>query len=183
MAKTALIILAEGFEETEAIACIDVLRRANIEVTIAGLQALAVKGSHKIKITADYELDKITGDFDALILPGGMPGAMNLAASERVRSLILKLADSGKIIAAICASPALVLSPAGILKNKTATCYPGMQSNFDKTTKYKDETVVIDGNIITSPGPGSALLFAVSIAEKLLDKDICERLKKDLLIS
>jgi len=183
MAKTALVILAEGFEEIEAIACIDTLRRANIGVTVAGLQTLVTKGAHNISITADKELDRITGDFDALILPGGMPGAMNLASSQKVKSLILEMQSCGKIIAAICASPAMVLAPTGILKNKSATCFPGMQNNLDKTTKYKTESVVIDGNIITSRGPGTALLFACSIAEKLLGIDTSEKLKKDMLIS
>lgn len=182
MAKNALIILAEGFEEIEAITCIDVLRRANIDLTVAGLQALVTKGSHNISITTDKELDKVGRNFDALILPGGMPGAINLAASQKVKSLILEMQSCGKIIAAICASPALVLAPTGILNNKTATCFPGMQNNLDKTTRYKTENVVIDENIITSRGPASALLFAVSIAEKLLGKDTSERLKKDLLV-
>ena len=183
MAKKALIILAEGFEETEAVACIDALRRVNIEITIAGLKSLTVKGSHQISIIADKELDKVSGDFDALILPGGMPGAMNLAASQKERSLIMEIFGKGKIIAAICASPALVLPATGILNNKTATCFTGMQDSFDKTTRYKQENVVIDGNIITSRGPGTALMFAASIVEKLLGKDISERLKKDMLVS
>lgn len=182
MQKRALIILADGFEEIEAITVIDILRRAGIEVITAGINNIKVQGSHGITVIADKKLAGIKGDFDACALPGGMPGAANLASSENVNSLIKQMHKNGKIIAAICASPAIVLAPLGILQNKTAVCYPGMQENFSRETIYKEEAVVIDGNIITSRGPATALLFALAIVEKLSGKETSEKIKKAVLI-
>lgn len=181
MAKKALIILAEGFEEIEATAPIDLLRRAEVEVTVAGLGVLKVKSARNVMIVADKTLNETQADFDALILPGGGEGAKNLAASEKVKSLIKEMNQKEKLVAAICASPAVVLMPTGILKNKSATCYPGMEKNFDSSTEFKEESVVVDGNIITSRGPGTALLFALAIVEKLCGREVSEKLKKDTL--
>lgn len=182
MRKRALIILADGFEEIEAITVIDILRRANIEVITAGINDIKVQGSHGIIVIADKTLPAIKGDFDACVLPGGMPGAKNLSSSAKVNSLIKQMDKGGKIIAAICASPAIVLAPLGVLQNKTATCYPGMQERFLQGTIYKKEAVVIDGHIITSRGPGTALLFALAIVEKLSGKETSKKVEKDVLI-
>lgn len=182
MRKKALIILANGFEEIEAITVIDILRRAGIEVITAGINDTKVQGSHGITVIADKTLPAIKGDFDACVLPGGMPGAANLASSENVKSFIKQMDKNGKIIAAICASPAIVLAPIGILRNKTATCYPGMQEKFGNETIYKEETVVIDGNIITSRGPGTALPFSLAILEKLSGKEAGEKMKIAVLL-
>lgn len=178
MRKKTLIMLADGFEEIEAITVIDILRRADIEVITAGINDIKVQGSHGITVIADKKLAQIKGDFDACVLPGGMPGATNLASSEKVNSFIKQMHKNGKIIAAICASPAIVLAPLGILQNKTATCFPGMQGNFGKKVIYKEENVVIDGNIITSRGPATTLLFALAIVEKLSGKETSEKIKK-----
>ncbi len=182
MPKRALVILAQGFEEIEAITIIDILRRAGIDVTVSGLNAIEIKGSHGITLIADEKLDTIKEDFQACILPGGLAGAKNLASSEKVNLMIKQMHKNGKIIAAICASPAIVLAPAGILKNKTATCYPGMQDSFGKETIFKEAAVVIDGNIITSRGPATALLFALSIVEILCGKEARDKLKRDTLL-
>lgn len=182
MPKRALVILAQGFEEIEAVTVIDILIRAGIAVTTAGLNAIEVKGSHGIILVADKKLDTIKEDFHACVLPGGLAGAKNLAASEKVNLIIKQLHKNGKIIAAICASPAIVLAPAGILKNKTATCYPGMQNKFGKETIFKETAVVIDGNIITSRGPATALLFTLSIVEILCGKESRAKLEKDTLL-
>jgi 4-methyl-5(b-hydroxyethyl)-thiazole monophosphate biosynthesis len=182
MGKRAVVILAEGFEEIEAITSIDVLRRAEIEVTVAGLNGLTVKGSRGVTVTADKTLAEAGVDYDACVLPGGMPGASNLAASEKVNALIKKLNEEGKIVAAICASPAVVLAPAGALNNKSATCYPGMQESFDSSSVYKEEDVVVDANIITSRGPATALVFALAIARELAGKETSSRLKNALLL-
>ncbi|MCX5696398.1 MAG: DJ-1/PfpI family protein [Candidatus Omnitrophica bacterium] len=176
MSKNAIVILAEGFEEIEAVTCIDVLRRANINVTAAGLSGTLVKGSHGITLAADKKLEQAGSDFDVLVLPGGMPGAANLAASDKVNTLIKKMNGEGKIIAAICAAPAVVLAPTGILNYKNATCSTGMQTNFDKTTKFKNERVVVDDNLITSRGPGTALSFALTIVEKLIGKELAQKI-------
>lgn len=181
MAKKAIIILAEGFEEIEAVTVIDILRRAGINTTAAGLADIKVKGSRGLTVISDKKLADAGTDFDAVILPGGMPGATNLAGSEKVRGLIKKMGLQGKIIAAICASPALVLAPTGILKNKSATCYPGMQDAFGKDIKYKEDSVVTEENIITSRGPATALEFSLAIVEKLSGREIAEKIRKATL--
>ena len=183
MQKKALIILAGGFEEIEAITAIDMLRRAGIETITAGINDIKVQGSHGITVIADKTLAAIKGDFDACVLPGGMPGAINLASSEKVKSILKEMNNNGKIIAAICAAPAIVLAPLGILKNRTATCFPGMQKNLTPETIYKEDSVIIDGNIITSRGPGTALLFALAIVEQLSGKETCRELKKAVVIN
>src|SRR3989338_11700711 len=168
MSKKVLIILAEGFEEIEAVTPIDVLRRAGAEVTSAGLSGKVVSGAHGIKFEADIPLDDYRDSPDAIILPGGMPGARNLAESKKVADFIKKMNSQKKIIGAICAAPALALSPTGVLDGKKATCYPGFESNFSKSVKFSQERVVTDGNVITSKGPGSALEFSVKLVEQLL---------------
>lgn len=181
MAKKALIILADGFEEIEAVTVIDILRRAGISVTVAGLSALKVKASRGVIIMAEKKLDEVAEDFDALVLPGGSTGAANLAASKEVGSLIKSMHQDNKIVAAICAAPSVVLAPLGILKGRSVTGYPGMTENFGKDTKYKEDSVVVDGNIITSRGPATALLFALVIVERLIDKATSDRIKKATL--
>jgi protein deglycase len=170
MSKRALIILADGFEEIEAVTPIDILRRAQIDVIVAGLGNKTVTGSRGVKITADILLDELHQEIDVLVLPGGSPGAEHLAKSKKVAGLINKMFKAGKIIAAICASPALVLEPTGILKNKKATCYPGMEKLFSQDVKFSKDALVRDGNIITGRGPGTALSFALSVVEALTDK-------------
>jgi 4-methyl-5(b-hydroxyethyl)-thiazole monophosphate biosynthesis len=181
MKKKALVILADGFEDIEAVTAVDILRRAGVDVTIAGLEDVQVKGARGVIVLADIRLDEARDDFDALVLPGGMPGAANLAASESVLALIRKMDRDKKIIAAICAAPALVLGPAGVLAGRGATCYPGMEENFPKEVKQSQEAVVVDANIITSQGPATALEFALKIAERLAGKDIADSVRKATL--
>jgi protein deglycase len=176
MGKKALIILADGFEEIEAITAIDILRRAGVEVTICGLDSEKVKGSKGVVIVTDRMLQGDESAYDACVLPGGMPGAENLAASDKVKKILLDMNDKRKTIAAICAAPAIVLAPLGILDNKYATCYPGMESSFSGTTDYKKDDVVIDKNIITSQGPATALKFALAIADKLCGQAIAQKI-------
>ena len=183
MAKRVLVILGEGFEEIEAVVIIDILRRCGLEVIVAGLGDLKVKASHGVVLVADKKLDDVGGDFDACVLPGGMPGASNLAASPKVLSLLKRMDKEKKIIAAICASVAVVLAATGILKNKSATCYPGMQQHFSKDTRYKEDDVVIDGPIITSRGPATAMLFALAIAQKLVSPETAEKVRKAILLT
>jgi len=114
---------------------------------------------------------------------GGMPGARNLGASEKVISIVRKMNEQGKIIAAICAAPPKVLVAAGVLKNKSATCYPGMEKEFGEDTVFKDLPVVVDGNLITSRGVGTALAFALTIVEKLAGRETTERVKKSALVA
>jgi len=183
MAKKALIIFADGFEDIEGITCVDILRRGGVEVTVAGLTDIKVKASRGTQVIADIRFDEVGGEFDALVLPGGMPGASNLAASQDVRLLIQRMFKEGKIIAAICATPSVVLAPVGILKNKTVTGFPGMMDNFDQSTVYKEEAVVVDGTVITSRGPATALRFALAILEKLLGGQVSQKVSQATLYS
>ena len=183
MAKTALVILAEGFEEVEAIAPVDVLRRAGVRVTIAGVGGLKIKSSRGIGVEADQLLGEGVELPDAVILPGGLPGATNLGKSPEVAALLKKMNDAGKIIAAICAAPAAVLAPLGMLEGKKATCYPGCETDFSRKTAYLKERVVMDGNIMTSQGPGTALEFAIAIAARLVGKETAEIVRGKMLIS
>lgn len=178
MHKKALVILAPGFEEIEAITPIDLLKRAGISVTVCGVGSISIKGARaQMTFVTDKNITEVNEDFDALILPGGMPGAANLAASQKVHELIQKANKDGKIIAAICASPVVVLTPLGILKDKKATCFPGMEKDFDPSTKFKDLATVVDGNIITSRGAGTSFDFSLKIIEKLLGDEAVAKVK------
>lgn len=183
MPKNAVVILAQGFEETEAVAIIDVLRRAGIETTVAGLGDTKVTGSHRITLMADKTMSDISGEFDAVVLPGGMPGSTNLAASAQVVSLLKSMQAKNKIIAAICAAPAVVLAPNGILKNKTATCFPGMENQFPPGITFSAEDVVRSGNVITSRAAGTALKFSLAVVEALADSATADKVRKAMMIS
>lgn len=181
MNKKALVILAQGFEEIEAVTPIDMLRRAEVEVTVAGVGSDVITGSRKLMVRPDVRLEECDLDPDAVILPGGMPGAENLAASSKVKEFISKMDSKGKIIAAICASPALVLAPMGILNGKDATCYPGLDKNFSAEIKFSKEKVVQDGNVITSQGPVTAFEFARKITENLVGKAKADMVASQML--
>ena len=165
-AKKSYIFLAPGVEEIEATSTIDAMRRAQIPVvTVAVDTTLMIKGATGQTVVADSLLSDIdTSDADWLIVPGGMPGAPNLHASTTVNDMLLAHFAKGGRIASICAGPAIVLAPLGILKGKTATCYPGIGDKIDENGgTYVKEPVVVDGNIITSEGPGTTLKFAKAI--------------------
>jgi len=186
MAKKAIVLLAEGFEEVEAVTPIDYLRRAGVEVTTAAISfILNVKGARGIKIDADTTLAGLVEDedisWDAVIIPGGSNGAANLAASKQTGDLLKDMAAAGKLVCAICASPAVVLSPLGLLAGKEFTCYPGLEEKV-KDGKWSDERVVVDGNIITSRGAGTSGEFAIAIIEKLLDKETAKKIADAVLL-
>ena len=179
----ALVMLAPGFEEIEAVAVIDVLRRCGIKVTVAGLLPDLVEGAHAITIIPDKAIEKVQmKDFDAIVVPGGNPGYKNLRRDERVLEMIREAYDSGKLVAAICAAPA-VLSDAGVLENLQCTIYPGMESEAENGGgEVLEDSVVVDGNVITSRGPATALHFALKIAERLVGKEIAEGVRKKTLV-
>jgi len=182
MPKKVLVILAKGFEEVEAIAPIDILRRAGIEVVIAGLDKLKITGFRGITVEADKILNEVDDDFDAIVLPGGMPGAKNLAESNHVREIISEMNSSGKIIAAICAAPVEVLNPMGILDNKSATCFPSRRKDLNVAVNYREEKVIVDGNIITSQGFGTAIPFGLEIVQQLLGRETKEKVSNTALL-
>lgn len=175
MSKKVLCILAEGFEEVEAVTPIDMLRRAGIEVVVAGLSGIDITGAHEIAIIADCELSEVSEDFDAVILPGGKGGAENLAASKDVIDCINDMFKKGKLVAAICASPGVVLSKTKALSGKKVTCFPGFEKYLPKDAKHVDERVVVDGNLITGKAAGTAAEFASAIIAYLLDKKSADK--------
>jgi protein deglycase len=176
-----LVPFASGFEEIEACTIVDVLRRADYEVIVAGIGDKMIEGSHGIKIECDVLFEGVTIEgYDALVLPGGMPGTSNLLESTLLKSLILAANNKGIIIAAICAAP-WVLSEAGILDNKKATSYPNFADKL-KTAQYSDEKVVVDGNLITSRGVGTALPFSLKIVELLENKEKANKLAEQMLV-
>lgn len=182
MKKTVLVVLADGFEEIEAITPIDVLRRAGLEVLVAGVGKRQIEGAHGIKVEADIELEKYTGTPDAVVLPGGLPGADNLKKSRAVSELLARMKKADKIIGAICAAPARVLVPSGMLDGKKATCYPGFEGEFTSKTTFMPDRVVRDGQVITSRGPGSALEFSLELVRNLVDERTASKLSEGLLV-
>jgi protein deglycase len=176
-----VILLADGFEEVEAVAIVDVLRRAEIEVTIAGLHEGPVTSARKVRVLPDTVIDTIrTGDFDMIVLPGGQPGSDNLNNDARVRTLVRDFHTKGKLTGAICAAP-YVLANAGILDGRHVTSYPTYRDRLGKVI-YEEHSVVEDGNVMTSRGPGTALCFGLSIAEKLVGKEKAQQIKHAMLL-
>lgn len=162
------IFLAEGFEEIEAVAAIDVLRRAEYDVTTVavGTKTTAVPGAHGITVTADILESQVeTDNMEAVVLPGGLPGTLNLEKSPIVQTSIDYCMANDKLVTAICAAPS-ILGHKGCLQGKEATCYPGFELEL-KGAKIADASVVRDGNVITGRGPGTAIAFALKIVEAI----------------
>ncbi|MDX1679316.1 MAG: DJ-1/PfpI family protein [Akkermansiaceae bacterium] len=164
--KKVLCLLNDGVEETELVAPVDILRRAGVEVTIAAMKQLTVTGKEGLKISGDALIgDLDTADFDCLMIPGG-PAVMELVEDGRAAKIAKEFADAGKTVAAICAAP-LILDQAGLLEGKRFTCYSSVREDL---TAALDEKVVIDGELITSCGPGTALDFGFAVAQHLCGK-------------
>jgi protein deglycase len=174
-----ITILAPGFEETEAVTFIDLLRRAKIAVMILGLESQQVRGSHDIAIAADGLLSEFTGAFDGIVLPGGQPGTANLASSQRLLDLIRSAHGRGALCAAICAAPT-VLAKAGILTGVKATCYPGCEKELDGAL-FSEQAVVRDRNIITSRGVGTAIPFGLELIAYLAGADEAQRVRNAII--
>lgn len=174
--KQIVIVLANGFEEVEALVPTDVLRRAGFNVVLVGLDNKEVVSAHNVKIICDDILSDKYLNFDCIILPGGMPGTINLKNSELLNNVIKSFNLSNKLICAICAAPSIFES-LGLLKGKRATSYPGFLNELD-TIKCEDN-VVVDNNIITSRGAGTAFDFAFAIAGSLGSN--VEKLKKVMI--
>ncbi len=164
------VFLADGFEEIEALAPVDILRRVGVEVKTVGVTGKVVVGSHKIPVTADIGIDEAQKEnLDAIVLPGGIPGTPNLENSSEVQSFIDYCADNGKYICAICAAPS-ILGHKGLLKDRKATAFPSFQSELD-SAEISDEYVVCDGNFITARGAGVSLKFGALIASKFVGEE------------
>ncbi|MFH1855704.1 MAG: DJ-1 family glyoxalase III [Candidatus Omnitrophota bacterium] len=184
MRKKVWVLLADGFEEIEAVVCIDILRRAGLEViTVCVGKEKIVCGSQNVKIFADLNIEEVCVLPDALVVPGGTRGSENLANSKKVLNIVKDCYNKGKIVAAICAAPAIVLLPAGILEGKKVTSYPDYKEKFAGESIYADKDVVVDANIITSRGVGTVFAFAFKITEILQGKEVCKSVKEDVLLS
>ncbi len=190
----AIVFLADGFEEVEALTPVDYLRRAGVEVTVAGVSKKEITGSHGIKVCTDTVAAEslLSEKFDALIAPGGMLGSSNLAASPVVEKLFKDGENRGAVVAAICAAPVVVLAKVGLLKNRRYTCYPAMENDLEKFagSNYKaltegsvhlEERVVVDGNLVTARGAGVAEEFALALVEKLAGKAARDNLHKGIV--
>ena len=175
------VFLAEGCEEIEALTVVDIARRAGIEVAMISVSGeKKVKGAHDITFFTDIPAEYMDYDIlDGIVLPGGMPGTLNLGASEIVKNIICAFAEQGKLVAAICAAPS-VLGEAHLLEGRKATCYPGFEEKLIGATVTED-AVVADGNIITGRGMGTAIAFALEIVRYFTDDTRVQELAKSLM--
>ncbi len=184
-AKTSYIFLAPGVEEVEATATVDALRRASIDVvTVAVGDNLQIKGATGQTLVADSLISEINADdADWIIIPGGDPGAQNLAANSELKQIVLNHFRKNGRIASICAGPAVVLAPLGVLKGKKATCYPGLGDAINSNGgKYVEQTVVIEPGLITSEGPGTTLPFAIEIIRATKGNQVAESIETGMLV-
>lgn len=181
--KTSFLFLADGFEEIEALTCVDVLRRAGIPVkTVSISESLQVKGAHDITVKADHLFDStLFNDPEWLILPGGLPGADNLYNFAPLQGLLKRHNDADGKIAAICAAPGVVLGKLGILKGKKATCYPGFEELMEGAEAMQ-QPVVADGNIITGNGPANAMLWALYIVRATIGENEAVKVGNGMLM-
>jgi 4-methyl-5(b-hydroxyethyl)-thiazole monophosphate biosynthesis len=179
-----LVPLANGCEELEAVTIIDLLRRAGVDVVSAGLDDGPVTASRGVRLIPDQPLDAVLGDdFDMIVLPGGLAGADRLDADPRIHALLQRMAEQGHYTAAICAGPKVLLN-AGMLDGRSATAYPGIiDASVTDNTRLLNDPVVIDGRVVTSRGPGTAMDFALALIEQLLGPEQRAAVEKPLVRS
>jgi 4-methyl-5(b-hydroxyethyl)-thiazole monophosphate biosynthesis len=174
---SVLIPLAPGFEDLEAVTVIDLLRRAQIDVHVAGLEAGPVRGSRGTTVVPDIDLDDaMARDYDMVVLPGGLPGATNLDDDPRVHEILKRTAGAGRFTAAICAAPK-VLAHAGLLEGRRATGFPGVLEEAGGGARLESGAVVRDGNVITSRGPGTAMDFALELIQILAGAELRDKVE------
>ena len=173
------MFLADGFEEVEALAPLDIMRRANIEVVTVGVNGEYINGAHNIVVKADTLLKDISlENLEGVILPGGLGGTNNMDNSDDVKKVVSYAAENGKLVCAICAAPS-ILGKMGLLNGKEATCYPGFENTFG-SGKYVKQSVVKCNNFITSDGMGSAYKFGFEITAALRGSDVAEKIKEQI---
>ena len=174
------VMLAEGFEEIEALTVVDILRRAEIDVkTVSVYNTETVTGAHNIKVIPDIMLDDAQKECEMIILPGGMPGTLNLQKNKDLESMLISANNSKRYIGAICAAP-MIFGQLMFLEGKTATCYPSFENHL-KGAKCSLDPVCVDENIITSRGAGTAHEFAFKIVEVLKDKSVADGLRTGMI--
>lgn len=179
--KKVSVLLADGFEEIEALTVVDLLRRARVYVdTVSVTDEYIVRGSHGIPVQTEDLFDEVNFvEFDMVVLPGGLPGTTNLGEHSGVRRVVKDFAESGKYVAAICAAPT-VLGDLGILKGKRMTCYPGMETKIQGAV-HTGAPVTADGNIITSQGVGTAIDFALKLISVLMGSEKAEEIAESIV--
>ncbi len=179
--KKTVLIAADGFEEVEGLTVVDLLRRAGIICDIASLtDSETVTGAHGIRVAADCAFSAIAANLpDAVILPGGMPGTLHLKEDSRVLDLLRETYERGNLVAAICAAPT-VLAKAGLLDGRSATCYPGMESELGRV-RYSTEPVVADGRLVTSRGVGTAVPFALELIRQLASESQADSVARSIV--
>jgi 4-methyl-5(b-hydroxyethyl)-thiazole monophosphate biosynthesis len=190
--SSCAVLLADGFEEIEAITVIDVLRRAGVQVSVlgagvhgSGAAARRATGSHGIAVQVDASLVDVAAvgqRFDCVVLPGGMPGATTLRDSDKVRAFVLEQHQQGAVVAAICAGP-IALGRFGLLQGRDATCYPGFEDQLTGARAHPDRAVVVDGDVVTSRGVGTALAFALALVEKLVGAEAARSQAGKMLVA
>eukprot|EP00296_Roombia_truncata_P008853 JP447376.1.p1 GENE.JP447376.1~~JP447376.1.p1 ORF type:complete len:193 (+),score=14.50 JP447376.1:26-580(+) len=183
MPKTALVPIANGSEEIEFTCIIDTLRRANVDVTVVSVHDTPmITASRGLKVTADEVISNLPAcDWDLIALPGGMPGATNLSESQALSALLKAQAASGRLVGAICAAPAIVLVPLGILDGKVATAYPKFCDKLPDQSQI-DSRVVICGNVVSSRSPGTALEFALALVDFLEGPEVSQTVGSAMLV-
>ena len=170
MNKRVLVPIADGSEEIEAVTIIDVLRRSGAQVVVASVNGIQITASRNVKIVADCLIDACSDQtFDLIVLPGGMPGAENLKNNRVLKQMLERHSGAGHLFGAICAAPAVVLESHGLLHDRKATCHPDHAGKIQGAVS--PEPVVVDGNCITSQGPGTAMAFALSLVEQLFGRE------------
>ncbi len=178
----ALVPIANGFEEMEAVIIIDTLRRAEWDVTVAGLTAGTIEAANGVKLVSDTPWDQINpADYDVLLLPGGFGGTVALSEHAGVQQALRDFNEKGKWIGSICAA-ALALHAAGILEGKKFTCYPGVEQKLPSNVQPVDEIVVVDGHLITSQGPGTAFEFALKVIAECSSPNAANTVRAGLLL-
>lgn len=173
------VYLADGFEEVEGLTVVDLLRRAGIEIDMVSIMGRKeITGARKIPVLAD-KLFEEQDDPDMIVLPGGMPGTLHLKAHEGLADLIRKADKEGKVLAAICAAPT-IYGEMGLLEGKNATCYPGMEDKL-LGANWQEQSVVVDGNFVTSRGVGTAIAFALTLVTILKDEETAKSLANSIV--
>ena len=179
---TAYVFLAEGFEEVEALTPVDILRRGGVTVKTVGIGGKTITGAHGIPVGCDIaEEDVIPDEIDMMVLPGGMPGTLNLERSAKVNAFVDYAYENQKIVCAICAAPS-ILGHKGMLKGKKAVCFPGFESELEGA-ELSDSFVVTDGNIITAKGMGSAVKFGIAIGAAFVGEAKMKKIEESLQCS
>lgn len=177
------LILGNGFEEIEALTPVDILRRGGVEIRTAGIGGLLVEGAHGITVQADCTVEEMDlNAMEMVILPGGLGGVQSMDGSEAAVAAVRRAHADGKYVAAICAAPTL-LSKLGITHGRRCTSYPGTDVQMDGAIYVCGEPVVVDGNLITSRGPGTATVFALQLLQTLRGRETAERVAEELVLA